>query len=151
MSRLSFYVHGTPAPQGSKRHVGRGIMVESSKKVAPWRVDVVHAALKAIEDIGGWDTLTGPVAAHFTFYFPRPKSHYGTGRNADSLKSSAAERPTTRNTGDIDKLARSTCDALVSAGVIADDSLIVDLHAVKSYGIKPSAHIVIATSQGAAA
>ena len=44
MGALTFRVYGTPAPQGSKRHVGRGVMVESSKKVAPWRQDVVAAA-----------------------------------------------------------------------------------------------------------
>ena len=32
-----FTVHGLPAPQGSKRHVGKGVMVESSKYVKPWR------------------------------------------------------------------------------------------------------------------
>jgi crossover junction endodeoxyribonuclease RusA len=32
---IVFTVPGKPAPQGSKRHVGRGIMVESSNHVAP--------------------------------------------------------------------------------------------------------------------
>ena len=32
-----FAVLGLPAPQGSKRHVGEGRMVESSKRVKPWR------------------------------------------------------------------------------------------------------------------
>ena len=37
MPFLSFDVKGVPGAQGSKRHVGRGVMLESSKKVAPWR------------------------------------------------------------------------------------------------------------------
>ena len=31
------FIPGVPAPQGSKRHVGGGRLVESSKKVKPWR------------------------------------------------------------------------------------------------------------------
>ena len=146
MTRLSFYVHGRPAPQGSKRHVGRGILVESSKAVAPWRIDVKHAALAAITDTA-WDTLTGPVNATFCFFFARPKSHYGSGSNAANLKPSAPFHITSRAAGDLDKLARSTCDALVAAGVIADDSQIVHLDASKDYGSHDGAHITIASLQ----
>ena len=35
--------------------------------------------------------------------------------------------------GDIDKLLRSSFDAIVAAGVIADDSLITQVHAVKRW------------------
>ena len=34
-----------PAPQGSKRHVGRGVMVESCKNVKPWRLLVAKTAI----------------------------------------------------------------------------------------------------------
>lgn len=132
MPGLSFDVKGIPGAQGSKRHVGRGIMRESSKKVAPWRSDVRDAALAAMGDT--WRPLTGPVTVDVTFYFPRPKSHYGTGRNADTLKPGAPTNPTSRAHGDIDKLVRSTLDALVSAGVMHDDSLVVALTARKRWG-----------------
>ena len=42
--RLTIVAYGQPAPQGSKRHVGKGVMVESSKKLRPWRQDVKAAA-----------------------------------------------------------------------------------------------------------
>jgi Holliday junction resolvase RusA-like endonuclease len=48
---LVITVFGQPAPQGSKRHVGHGVMVESSKKVKPWRQDVVAAARSVIESL----------------------------------------------------------------------------------------------------
>lgn len=47
---LTIVVHGQPAPQGSKRafvnkHTGRAALVESSKKVQPWRQAVVGRAV----------------------------------------------------------------------------------------------------------
>ena len=83
---LHFTVHGLPAAQGSKRHVGRGVMVESSKRVKPWRQDVVAAALRAIEDDPTFEMFTGPVEVNIDFFFARPKSHSGTGRNAGVLE-----------------------------------------------------------------
>ncbi len=142
MPGLSFDVKGVPGAQGSKRHVGRGIMVESSKKVAPWRSDVRDAALAAMSD-NDWLTLTGPVTIDVTFCFPRPRSHYGTGRNAGTLKPSAPTHPTSRAHGDIDKLVRSTLDALVSAGVLHDDSLVVNLHAYKRWSVWTGCSLII--------
>jgi crossover junction endodeoxyribonuclease RusA len=45
---ITFYVPGKPAPRGSKRHVGRGIMVDSSREVGPWRERVALAAHNAM-------------------------------------------------------------------------------------------------------
>ena len=70
---LRFTVHGLPAAQGSKRHVGRGVMVESSKRVKPWRQDVVAAALRAIEDDPTFEMFTGPVEVNIDFFFARPE------------------------------------------------------------------------------
>ena len=52
-------VYGIPRPQGSKRHVGRGIMVESSRHVGQWRNDVMSAAATAHRGA----PITGPVKA----------------------------------------------------------------------------------------
>jgi Holliday junction resolvase RusA-like endonuclease len=112
---------GKPAPQGSKKYVGRGIMVESSKHVKPWR-DAVRS--DAIETMAGAAPLDGPVEATMVFTFTRPRSHYRTGRNAHLLRDDAPARPAT--IPDLSKLARSTEDALKDAGVIRDDSLIVE-------------------------
>lgn len=130
MSSLQFRVYGTPAPQGSKRHIGKGVMIESSKKVKPWRANVVDAARQAV-DLTGHLAYAGPVTLRAEFIFARPKSHYGTGRNSDVLKASAPTWVTSHHLGDIDKLVRSTCDALVTAQVIVDDAIIVELDKVK--------------------
>ena len=61
---LVFNVNGTPGAQGSKRHVGHGVMIESSKKVKPWRTDVKTAAEHATGNVAHfdpWTPHTGPV------------------------------------------------------------------------------------------
>lgn len=124
--QIELTVVGEPAPQGSKRHVGHGIMVESSKKVKPWR----EAVKWAVIDVGN-PSIDGAVAVELYFLLPRPKGHFGTGRNSGKLKPSAPEYPAVRP--DIDKLARSTLDGLVDAGVFSDDSRIVSLKLEKLY------------------
>lgn len=120
---ITITVYGAAAPQGSKRHVGNGVMIESSKKVKPWRQDVKAAALAAIEELPDWAPLDGPLSVSMTFAFARPKGHFGTGRNAALLKASAPARPAT--IPDLSKLVRSTEDALTGS-VWADDARVVE-------------------------
>ena len=136
MHELSITVHDLPAPQGSKKHVGGGRMIESSKYVKPWREAVKHAALAAISAIapavdGPFVTIDGPVELDIVFTLPRPRSHYRTGRNAHLLRDGAPAWP--HHKPDVDKLARSTFDALGAAGVFSDDARVVLLHASKVY------------------
>lgn len=116
---MRFFVPGIPAPQGSKRHVGRGVMVESSKRLKPWREDIRQGALAAAED-QQW-TAPEAVSVGLTFWMPRPKSHPKSRRTIHS------SRP------DVDKLTRGVLDALTSAGAIRDDSTVVKVSAVKCY------------------
>jgi Holliday junction resolvase RusA-like endonuclease len=120
---ISITVYGAPAPQGSKRHVGNGRMIEMSKKVKPWRQDVKAAATLAVDTLPAWSPLDGPLAASMTFTFLRPKGHFGTGRNAGIVKGSALSRPAV--TPDLSKLVRSTEDALTGL-VWADDARVVE-------------------------
>jgi crossover junction endodeoxyribonuclease RusA len=119
MSSKSFrvFVPGHPAPQGSKRHVGKGIMVESSKHVAPWRSDVRSACLDtAGKPLAFFD---GPVDVELLFVLRRPVATPKT-RTPPAIK-----KP------DIDKLARAILDAIGSAGMWRDDSQAVVLYAFK--------------------
>ncbi len=141
-THITFRVYGIPAPQGSKRSLGNGIMVESSLRVKPWREDVKQAAWKTFYadakpgEYSDWLPFDGPVFISFEFLFPRPKSHFGTGKNASKLKSSAPYFVTSQQKGDLEKLMRSTNDALsVSSGgcVLHDDRLVAQTTAVKRY------------------
>jgi crossover junction endodeoxyribonuclease RusA len=122
---VTFAVHGLAAPQGSKRHIGKGIMVESSKNVKPWRQDVKYAALAAKPS--GWDT-SQPMALSVVFRFQRPASHLGK----NGLRPSAPQHCTSGRNGDIEKLVRSTNDALTSI-LFDDDRQVVSLTATKRY------------------
>lgn len=130
---IAFDVVGTPAPQGSKRGFvvnGRAVLVESSKKVKPWRQDVVAAAQDAAFE-HGWVPPAGPVRVDITFWLPRPKYHYRTGARSNELKPNAPvfcdKKP------DKDKLERATSDALTTSGVIRDDAQIVAGFVEKRY------------------
>jgi Holliday junction resolvase RusA-like endonuclease len=122
-SMLTITVFGLPAPQGSKRLVGRdgkgrGILVESSTKVKPWREAVKYAALEA----GG--RVAGAVEVEMTFTMPKPKSAPKT------RKTWPATRP------DLSKLVRSTEDALTDAAAWDDDARMVHCVASKVYPLE---------------
>jgi crossover junction endodeoxyribonuclease RusA len=112
---LDVFVPGRPAPQGSKRFLGnrggKGITVESSKAVAPWRADIrEHVAARRSEP-----PLAGALAVRLEFVLPRPVS------TPKRRTPAAVKRP------DLDKLVRAVLDALGSAGLWVDDSQVVDL------------------------
>ena len=146
---LLINVNGIPGAQGSKRHVGHGIMVESSKRVKPWRSDVKDAAEHATGQVSRfdpWTPISEPAEATIVFRFARPKGHYRTGRNAHLLRDGAVGYPVGRNLGDVDKLVRSTFDALTAAGVVQDDALFARLVTAKVWcapGEVPGATITI--------
>jgi crossover junction endodeoxyribonuclease RusA len=112
----------TPAPQGSKRHVGGGRMVESSAKVRPWREAVRQEAIAT-----GLAVSAAPIYLHLLFRFRRPKGHHNA---RGELRSSAPIDHITRP--DLDKLCRSTLDGLTGV-LFHDDSQVAFLVASKAY------------------
>lgn len=122
MTSFRFSVYGTePGPQGSKRHVGNGRLIEASKKVAPWRAAVADAIEKAWVEGGEFVVYDRAVEVEITFFLARPKSV------------SITKRPLPTSPPDLDKLVRSTLDGLVQGGALKDDSLVVRLYARKLY------------------
>ena len=131
-----FEVYGLPTAQGSKRafvssKTGRAHVVETNaSKVKTWREDVKAAALTALE-AGDGVGMSGPVNVGLRFYFPRPKSHYRTGKNSHLLRGAAPIYPASKP--DIDKVIRSTFDAITTSGLWGDDRQVVMLLAEKFY------------------
>ena len=113
---ISFFVEGEPAPQGSKNGFvknGRVVMVESSKKVKPWREAVATQTAQHVAC-----TIMNPVEIALVFHLPRPKSVI---RDWPSVKP------------DLDKLIRSTFDGLTTGGLYTDDALVIAVSASKQY------------------
>jgi crossover junction endodeoxyribonuclease RusA len=125
---IRFFCAGHPVAQGSKRHVGQGIMIETAKALKPWRQAIAFEAKMAAQG----HAYEGAVEVWASFSFNRPANHYGTGRNSGRLKPSAPHYRAAAP--DLDKLVRSLLDALVVSGVIRDDRYVVKLHAQKVYG-----------------
>lgn len=132
IDHIEFTVIGTPAPQGSKRflgvHGGKGIMVESSKAVKPWREAVKYAAIDATSSKEGYSTawtIIGPVLLDIKFTFQRPKSTKATALHG--------VKP------DLSKLIRSTEDAITDARLWEDDSRVVTIITSKFYTGHPYA------------
>lgn len=121
---FTFHVNGTAAPQGSKKHVGKGVLVEMSKNLPAWRTQVALAAARA----WGKDAIDTPVSVQVTFRIAKPKS--------------TKFRDYPAGPADLDKLLRSTGDALEQAGVLTNDSRIVHWDAMKVWG-EPGATITI--------
>lgn len=130
---IGIVIRGNPAPQGSKKfvgvHAGRGIMVESSKAVKPWRQDVKAAAEDAINSLrpkldDNWKPLDGPLRVTMTFTLPKPMSA------PKRRRSWPCRKP------DLSKLVRSTEDALTDAGLWTDDARIVELNVRKVYPLE---------------
>lgn len=118
---LTFFVAGTPAPQGSKRHVGNGVLIESSKAVKPWR-DSVHHAARAAAAAARWGGVDGPAEVSLVFVLRRPLT-------IPKRRTQPDRKP------DGDKLERATLDGLTTAGILADDARIVTLHWAKRYAL----------------
>lgn len=124
---VEFLVYGSPAPQGSKRFVGvtasgRGLMVESSKRVRPWRMDVKAAAESARDQLRALMPMDGPLCCSMVFTLPKPASAPKKRRTWPDRKP------------DLAKLIRSTEDALTDAGFWADDARVVEyVRAAKVY------------------
>jgi len=138
---IQFEVVGQPVTQGSKRTVpiyrdGKPVIknghvltriADANPRLPQWRQEVAQAA-RAVYTA---PLFIGAMTLDLTFARPRPKGHYGTGRNAGKLKDWAPEYPITIPDGS--KLGRAVEDALT--GVIwKDDAQVVDQRIRKEWG-----------------
>lgn len=115
---IYFTAFGDPSPQGSK-NVYNGRVVESSKKLKPWRKAIAEAVFRAITATGDDRSFSTPVVVYATFFIPRPKS----------VKRLLPSVPP-----DLDKLCRALGDALsIDSAIVDNDSLIVRWVASKVY------------------
>jgi Holliday junction resolvase RusA-like endonuclease len=164
VSEFYFTVVGKPQTAGSKRSYvpqnkqtgqpyrdkhGRIVVstVDDNRKGRDWKA-LVHDQAKQAAEAGNRPVpvFSKPAAIAVTMVFiqPRPKSHYGTGRNATKLKDSAPAEPTGKP--DVLKLARAVEDAM--SGVVYDDDCQITFEVIqKAYGERHECQVVISERQ----
>lgn len=149
---IRFFAGGLAAPKGSKRVVTRGRggvvlpfarVLDDSPHTKAWASIVAWHARQAIarERVAPYRDI--PLEVGIVFGFHRPRSHHGSGRNVYSVKESAPRAPCVKP--DIDKLARSTLDAMTGI-LFDDDARITQLVATKIYiplGVETGALICV--------
>ena len=101
-------------------------LYDANKELPAWREKITWLA-RAERVRRRTPTWRGAVFLDVTFWVPRPAS---APKTLDIW-------PTTRGSGDWDKLARAIGDSLVDAAAIVDDSQICDAHILKRYAVGP--------------
>jgi Holliday junction resolvase RusA-like endonuclease len=94
-------------------------VVDDNPKSKDWKTDI---KAQIYREWNGRELLDGPLWLRLVFYLPRPQSHFGSGKNAGTLRATAPTFPATKP--DVLKLARGVEDALTNI-VWKDDSRIV--------------------------
>jgi crossover junction endodeoxyribonuclease RusA len=134
---IEFVVYGRPATAGSKRgfpirragrFTGRVVVVDDSRRTKSWQAQVRSAAVEA-----GGECLVGPLKVAMAFHLQRPLAHYGTGRNAGTVRDAAPAEHVLRP--DLLKLARAIEDALT--GVLWRDDAQVCVETLSKHYTAP--------------
>lgn len=122
MTAIDFTVPGTPIAKGNMRQApNHGRLYDATKGTAQWARAVGYVARAAMAQ-ARMQPFDGPVVLTCRFVFERPRSHYGTGRNANKLRPSAPAHHTVRP--DLDKLVRNVKDAIKRV-VWRDDAQVI--------------------------
>lgn len=149
--RLHLRVVGRPAPQGSKHLGGAGQLLEQSAYLPAWRAAVRIAAYRAYAETG--------LPADLLPLFPRLDAVHVEQMTFllghDQCRVNGSDEPI--GTPDVDKLLRSTLDALggarrQTARLFADDSQVARISNLsKQYarGMDKPGAIIVISNEGA--
>lgn len=145
ITRIDCRVFGDPVAQPrvkvtTRGGFARGYTPDRHGRLAEWKSAIFAAVLDQLPR----EPYPGPVSLTVRFYMPRPKSHFGTGKNAPVLKKTAPLRHT--NKPDIDNLTKALMDALTISRVWKDDTQVIHLDIGKAYralGKEPGAWIIV--------
>lgn len=141
MIAINITILGEPKPQPRHRHFRRGNFsgtYDPAKEAKSSFLSCMLSEAPAVPLICALEIRLG-------FYFPRVKSHYGTGRNAGVLKKTApmfhVKKP------DTDNLIKFVLDSMNKI-FFFDDSQIVKIVAIKYYNERTRTEIVLSEYMG---
>ena len=126
---MRFFIHGTPKPQARPRFARRGKFVSTYSAKNEWK-ETCKIQIKQLNE----PIFCTAIEVNLFFMFHRPKSHYRTGKYSNILRDNAPKWHTKKP--DKDNLEKAVTDALVDAGLIEDDCIIVRGMTSKSYVTK---------------
>lgn len=145
---IRFFIPGIP--KGEPRKLSRAIFSKKAGRhigsVYPnscaddWKklVSIFAAPHRPLEP------MEGPLSVTIAFYFPRPKSHYGTGRKSETMKPNAPYWHI--STPDKDNCEKLILDKLTQLGFWNDDSQVCCGEVTKQYeclGGHPAGALVV--------
>lgn len=146
---IKFFVRGTPVGQPRPRAFARKMgdkfvaRVYDAGTAEGWKGAIAQEAEKYRPE----KPALGVVAVQIRFQFPRPRSHFGSGKNAEVIKANAPQYKLGKP--DLDNLAKAVLDALtVIGGFWADDAQVARLVLSKYYDPVPGAEIMIFSDHG---
>ena len=140
--QVVFFVPGDPQAKGDKIILGAKtakpwLAERNAGPKANWRA---HAADLARAARGERPLFDEAIRVTMTVLRLRPKSHYGSGKNAGALKANAPTYPT--SAPDLDKLQRSLGDAL--NGVLwRDDAQISSWRVARRWGTEAGIMVIV--------
>ena len=136
--KILIKVLGNPQHQKRHRHHKAGKFVMTYD---PSEVEKTNFLL-TVQKYAPKSPILGDIRLKLWFCMPRPRGHYGTGRNDGILKASAPRWHTKRP--DLDNLIKFVLDALGGRGIYwKDDSQVYSIVAQKLYDEKPRVVIEI--------
>jgi Holliday junction resolvase RusA-like endonuclease len=130
---IQFFVHGEPRGQPRPRAFARKFGNKYSARVynpataEGWKSQIAMAAKPYVPVT----PLEGPLSVDLTFMFPRPKSHYRTGKHVGELRPDAPTHHTVKP--DRDNAEKCVTDTMTTIGFWRDDCQICDGKIVKLY------------------
>lgn len=127
--RIRFFAQGVPKGQPRPRAFSRGghARVYDPGTAEGWKSCVAIAAKAHLPK----EPMACPVAVALDFAFPRPKSHFGTGKRATERKATAPTHHVAKP--DADNAAKAILDALTDLRMWTDDAAVVQLTITKRY------------------
>ncbi len=124
MESINVTINSEPIPQKRHRHVSRGKFVQVYDPCSKEKAKFAKQCSAFAPD----EPIDTAISVSVVFAFSRPKSHYGTGRNAGIVKASAPTEHMKKP--DADNLAKFLLDAL-NGLYWRDDSIINNLTVAK--------------------
>lgn len=129
MQPITIWVAGTPVGQPRVKATNRGkhASVYDPGTANEWKARVHLAAEKYTPT----EPLSMPLRVDLTFYFPRPKRHFRTGKHAGQLKDSAPLLHVGKP--DLDNAFKAVADQLTVSRMWIDDAQVCDGRIRKLY------------------